>query len=105
MTTIKIKMTCTTRRRLMALAAVVTSTLVGAVGCELAVDFDRTKIDAGAVDASISEGGADSTLPPDANATDANTDAGVDAPATDAGVDADDGAVDADDGAVDADNG
>jgi hypothetical protein len=99
------KMTKTTRRRLMAIAALA---LLGAAGCELAVDFDRTKIDAGGIDASFIEGGGDTTIPVDANdaAIEAGTDTGPDTQPIDGGpdADADDGAAaDADDGAADAD--
>jgi hypothetical protein len=100
------KITKTMRRRLLATAAL---TLIGAAGCELAVDFDRTKIDAGAIDASIPESGGDTTIPVDGSneaAADAANDADA-AQAIDTGVDANDGAVavDADDGGFDADDG
>ncbi len=95
------KITKTMRRRL---TAVVALALIGAAGCELAVDFDRTKIDAGAIDASIPEGGGDTTIPLDGNneaAVDAGNDA-EDAQQNDTGSDADDGGADAEDDAADA---
>jgi hypothetical protein len=94
-------MTKTTRRRLTAIAAMATGALIGLAGCELAVDFDRTKIDAGTIDASIPDTGGDTTVPDDANAdvVDGGNDADAQ-PATDGNVDA---GPDADDGAADAD--
>ena len=74
--------------------ALVTSML--ALGCELIVDFDRTKI----VGEDVPETGTDATTPAlDATATDT----GTDAPAADTGTDApaDTGASDASDAAAD----
>ncbi len=70
---------------------VVFSLAMGAAGCELIVDFDRTKIDAG---------GGDGSLPPDVTTQDAPAqDVGADAPG-DAGGDAVSDASDASDGAM-----
>lgn len=80
-------------------------------GCELIVDFDRTKIDAGAGDATVSDAPADITPPPvdsGQDAADAGKDAVGDAPvdvAQDTGSDAsgdDAGGSDAGDDASDA---
>ncbi len=58
--------------------------VLAAAGCELAVDFDRTKIDAGSIDASIADVVAtDSPTPRDSGpdvAVDAPPDAPIDAP-------------------------
>jgi hypothetical protein len=50
---------------------------VGVLGCELALDFDRTKIDGGGIDASLSDAPFE-----------AAGDVGTDAPPADAGQDA-----------------
>lgn len=71
-------------------------------GCELIVDFDRTRIPADATDSSVTPKDAQTdTAAPDAT-SDATTDATSDA-ATDAGSDAADGATsDASDASSDA---
>lgn len=116
------------RRALVATSAL---TLFAIAGCELAVDFDRTKIDAGSVDAAIADvtaldaptstdGGKDGTAdapvdgtsdapvdgasdaPSDGTTTDGTTADANDASTTDAGSDApDDAAADAPDDADD----
>jgi hypothetical protein len=88
--------------------AVIATLVVAAAtaGCELIVDFDRTKIDAGATDATVS----DVTNPPIDAPVDSPVDAGKDSPAdapadvkvdtgTDAGTDASDAGDAADDAA------
>src|SRR4051812_20051709 len=90
---------------------------VFAVGCELALDFDRTKIDGGAIDASFGDvATSDQVAPPgDGNAetstdggpetgTDAGTDTGADA-AKDTGSDTGDAGNDAQDAADAEDSG
>jgi len=89
---------------------VVLAAVMGALGCELALDFDRTKIDGGGIDASFGDG----PPPFDQSTNDVATETGggdggpdgpsADAPAdapvrTDAGSDApaDTGTADADD--------
>ena len=63
-------------RRWLALAVV---GMMGVAGCELAVEFDRTKIDSGTFDASISETSTDAPVLVDAlgdgTAADSATDA------------------------------
>jgi hypothetical protein len=73
--------------------------LGGVVGCELAVDFDRTKIDGGGIDASF---GVDATTGDAIAAVDA-ADAGGDSSSSDGSVDAPaDAPADAPDDAGDA---
>jgi hypothetical protein len=74
-------------RRIVALAIAVG--FASLAGCELAVDFDRQKIDAGTIDGSFSEGGTVDATPQ----TDSGQDTG---PGTDAGQDAGSDASDAD---------
>jgi len=57
---------------------------VGAVGCELALDFDRTKIDGGAIDASFGDTATFDQVSPPADGT---TDGGTDAPIAETGSD------------------
>jgi len=75
----------------------------GVAGCQLIVDFDRTLIDAGGVDASFDTSKPETSTD---SGTDTSTDAAKDAAkdaATDAATDADDGSTaDADDGSADA---
>lgn len=80
------------------------SLAMAAAGCQLIVDFDRTKIDAGAVDASFDVAKPDNSVP----------DTGNDVTQPDSGKDASDGAVsdasdastsDASDAGADADDG
>ena len=53
--------------------------------CELALDFDRTKIDGGAIDASFGDTAtADRNVPPVEGGNDGASDTGPDAPAVDA---------------------
>ena len=59
--------------------------MMGVAGCELAVDFDRTKIDSGTFDASISETSTDAPV---------GTDALGDGTVTDSATDARDAATD-----------
>lgn len=59
--------------------------VLAAAGCELAVDFDRTKIDAGSIDASIADVVAIDS--PSTTTRDSGPDVAVDAP-TDAPIDA-----------------
>ncbi len=84
--------------------------MMGVAGCELAVDFDRTKIDSGTVDASVSETSTDAPVTMDAQGDGTVNDAAMDAASdvlTDtAAVDSSDGATPADaDDASDADGG
>lgn len=95
-------------RRLVALGVIGT---IGVAGCELAVDFDRTKIDSGTVDASMSETSTDAPVVTmdaegDGTVTDAAMDTATDAVTDTAVVDSSDGATTADaDDASDADGG
>lgn len=77
-----------------AAVCVIAGMLVPTVGCELITDFDRTKIDAGALDATVlgDDGSIDGNLP-DVLGGDAGEDTGVDT-GIDASLDASDGAVD-----------
>lgn len=85
-------------------------------GCELLVDFDRTKIDGGSLDGTTPDATNDTTS--DTTQPDVSNDTGNDVTVNDASdgsvndvvtsdvidsstVDADDGAADADDGAAD----
>jgi hypothetical protein len=64
---------------------VVLAACMGAFGCELALDFDRTKIDGGGIDASFSDGPS----PFDQSANEAANDTGGgDGPSADAPADA-----------------
>ena len=88
-------------------AVVVVALAVGAVGCELALDFDRTKIDGGGVDASFGDVPAIDQnvpdVPTDTPAGDSGSDAPADSGANDTGTDTgadtgtDTGAADAED--------
>ncbi len=71
----------TSRRRTRVHAAVLLLLLgVGAIGCELALDFDRTKIDGGALDASFGDTALpDQVTPPADGTSDTGTDTGADA--------------------------
>ncbi len=85
------------------------SLAMAAAGCQLIVDFDRTKIDAGAVDASFDVAKPDNSVPDTGNDVTPQPDSGKDASdgavsdASDASTsDASDAAADADDGSADA---
>jgi hypothetical protein len=70
--------------------------MMGVAGCELAVDFDRTRIDSGTFDASISETSTDAPVGMDATGDGTVADSAADAQdaATDTAVDdANDGAT------------
>ncbi|HRH00877.1 MAG TPA: hypothetical protein PLR99_31760 [Polyangiaceae bacterium] len=94
------------RRRALFLGACTLLTVASVAGCELIVDFDRTKIPADVPDVAVVPGvdaQADTTPPPVDSAVDAPVDSAVDAP-VDSAVDAPvDSAADAPvDSAVDA---
>lgn len=85
------------------------SLTLAAAGCQLIVDFDRTKIDAGAVDASFDIAKPDNVVADTGNDVTPQPDSGNDASdgavsdANDAATsDASDAAADADDGSADA---
>jgi hypothetical protein len=88
MTNTKLTTRGTTPRRTRALAATLFFLLgAGAVGCELALDFDRTKIDGGAIDASFGDTATtDQASPPADGTTDGGGDTGADT-GTDTGAD------------------
>jgi hypothetical protein len=65
--------------------------VLGGVGCELSLDFDRTKIDGGSLDASFSDAPpADNFVQP-GDAADSGADVAPEDAAEDAGTDADAG--------------
>src|SRR5271154_2365040 len=74
-------------------AAVAGGFVVALPGCELLVDFDRSKIpnDAALGDVTLSDGGDDSTTPEEASAGDGGGDAGSSPDATMSGTDGGEG--------------
>jgi hypothetical protein len=80
---------------------------VGAAGCELIVDFDRTKIDGGGGDGSVADVTTQDVTTQDVVADNVTSDVANDVQQSDAGdaaADAADAAIDVVDAAVDADD-
>ena len=83
--------------------ALATATALGSAGCEVFVDFDRTKIEIDAMDASFTAaGGGDSGAVGTVDSADAARDVATDA--ADDGADGTSDAADGADGTVDADD-